>query len=135
MSKPAAIRTTSGVGQRSARSMMLLVLMPLHPCSASPGGPKQYRAKQVVCRHDALPGAERSERERVSERNRVIDPAYAKFRVNQPLEGWQKIQTWLELHGGAGDPGNKLLPEYRAELAAAAGKRALCRQLVPDKSN
>jgi hypothetical protein len=63
---------------------------------------------------------ERAHREHVSERKRMIDHAYAKFRVNKPLEGWQEIQTWLQLHGGAADSGNKLLPEYRAVLAAAA---------------
>ena len=33
--------------------------------------------------------AERTEREHASERNRMMDHAYMKFRVGKPLEGWQ----------------------------------------------
>jgi hypothetical protein len=39
--------------------------------------------------------AERTEREHASERNRMMDHAYMKFRVGKPLEGWHEIQTWL----------------------------------------
>jgi hypothetical protein len=61
---------------------------------------------------------ERALREHVEERNRVLESAYLKFQVAKPLEGWQEIETWLKLHGGAGDPTNRLLLEYRAVLAA-----------------
>jgi hypothetical protein len=64
--------------------------------------------------------ADRLRDEHVSERNRVLDVAYAKFRVGKPLEGWQEIHAWLNLHGGAEDPDDKLLLEHRAVLAAAA---------------
>ena len=64
--------------------------------------------------------AERAGREHVLERNRVIDRAYGKFRVSKPVEGWQEIQTWLKLHGGAEDSADKTLLEYRAVLAAVA---------------
>ena len=64
--------------------------------------------------------AERTQREHASERSRVLDVAYGKFRVAKPLEGWQQIDAWLKLHGGAADPDNKLLLEHRAVLAAAA---------------
>ncbi len=40
--------------------------------------------------------AERKEREHVLERNRMLDRAYASFRVSKPLEGWQEIESWLE---------------------------------------
>jgi hypothetical protein len=64
--------------------------------------------------------AEREEREHVSERNSMLDRAYTKFRVRKPLEGWQEIESWLTLHGRSEDPGEKVLPEHRAVLAAAA---------------
>jgi hypothetical protein len=64
--------------------------------------------------------AERSAREHVSARARMMDTAYAKFRVKKPQEGWQEIQTWLKLHGHANDPTDKLLLEHRALLATAA---------------
>lgn len=64
--------------------------------------------------------AERAQREHASERHRVLDRAYAKFRVSEPQQGWQEIQSWLQLHGEAADPNNKLLPEYRAVLAGTA---------------
>jgi len=65
--------------------------------------------------------AERTERERISERGRVMDSAYTRFRVGKPLEGWQEIQSWLKLHGHAEDLTDKLLLEHRAVLATAAG--------------
>jgi len=65
--------------------------------------------------------ADRNERERISERARVMDHAYSKFRVGKPLEGWQEIQSWLNLHGHAADPTDKLLLEHRAVLATVAG--------------
>jgi hypothetical protein len=88
--------------------------------------------------------AERTVREHASERNRMMDHAYMKFRVGKPLEGWQEIQTWLEsqragvpagdsLAGprrgfprwplgrrSVADPGDPMLPEHRAVLAIAA---------------
>jgi hypothetical protein len=63
---------------------------------------------------------ERAGREHVFERNRVMECAYVKFRVKKPMEGWQEIQTWLKLHGGAEDSADKTLLEYRAVLAAVA---------------
>lgn len=65
--------------------------------------------------------AERSERERVSERSRAMDHAYMKFRVGKPIEGWQEIQSWLKLHAHAEDLTDKLLLEHRAVLATASG--------------
>jgi hypothetical protein len=81
--------------------------------------------------------AERTEREHASERNRMMDHAYMKFRVGKPLEGWQEIQSWFKSKrapapaGGsfadrsvAGrsvvDAGDELLLEHRAVLAIAA---------------
>src|SRR6202034_4635516 len=88
--------------------------------------------------------AERTEREHASERNRMMDHAYMKFRVGKPLEGWQELQTWLEsrragvpagdsLAGprrgfprwplgrrSVADPRDELLSEHRAVLAIAA---------------
>ena len=61
--------------------------------------------------------AERTERERASERNRVLDHAYMKFRVGSPLEGWQEIQTWLHSQRAGLDPTDRLLLEHRAVLA------------------
>ncbi len=61
--------------------------------------------------------AERSQREHVSERNRTMERAYMKFRVGKPLEGWQEIAAWLQVHGAANDPSDKLLLEHRAVLA------------------
>lgn len=65
--------------------------------------------------------SERDERTRISERARVMDHAYSKFRVGKPLEGWQEIQSWLNLHGRAADSTDKLLLEHRAVLTTAAG--------------
>jgi len=62
--------------------------------------------------------AERSQREHVIERNRVLERAYGKFRVRKPLEGWQEIEAWLQAHGRAADVTDKLLLEHRAVLAA-----------------
>jgi hypothetical protein len=86
--------------------------------------------------------AERTEREHASERNRMMDHAYMKFRVGKPLEGWHEIQTWLTARrvpaGGSlagrsvvptgdslagrsvADLGDELLLEHRAVLAIAA---------------
>lgn len=64
--------------------------------------------------------AERSERERVSERSRAMDHAYMKFRVGKPIEGWQEIQSWLKLHAHPEDLTDKLLLEHRAVLAITA---------------
>jgi hypothetical protein len=61
---------------------------------------------------------ERAQREHVSERNRTLEKAYRKFQVAKPLEGWQEIEAWLKLHGGADDSTDKLLLEHRAVLAA-----------------
>ena len=62
--------------------------------------------------------AERTERELASERNRMMDHAYMKFRVGKPAEGWQEIQTWLTSRGA--DARDAVLPEHRAVLAIAA---------------
>jgi hypothetical protein len=62
--------------------------------------------------------AERSQREHVIERNRVLERAYGKFRVAKPLEGWQEIDTWLQSHGRAADMTDKLLLEHRTVLTA-----------------
>jgi hypothetical protein len=59
--------------------------------------------------------AEREAREHVSERGRMIDRAYAKFRVSKPLEGWQEIEQWLTAHG----QGERLAVERSAILQAA----------------
>jgi len=64
--------------------------------------------------------AERTERERISERGRMMDDAYNRFRVGKPLEGWQEIQSWLKLHGHADDLTDKLLLEHRAVFATAS---------------
>src|SRR3569833_741801 len=64
--------------------------------------------------------ADRTEREHINERGRVIDDAYTRFRLGKPLEGWQEIQSWLKLHGHAADLTDKLLLEHRAVLATAA---------------
>ena len=64
--------------------------------------------------------AERTEREHASERNRMMDHAYMKFRVGKPLEGWQEIQTWFKSKRAATDPSDELLLEHRAVLAIAA---------------
>jgi len=63
--------------------------------------------------------AERTEREHASERNRMMDHAYMKFRVGKPLEGWQEIQTWLIAQRAGVDPSDGLLLEHRAVLAIA----------------
>lgn len=64
--------------------------------------------------------ADRTEHERISERGRAMDDAYARFRVGKPLEGWKEIQSWLKLHGRAEDLADKLLVEHRAVVAIAA---------------
>ena len=64
--------------------------------------------------------AERTEREHASERNRMMDHAYMKFRVGKPLEGWQEIQTWFKSKRAGVDPSDELLLEHRAVLAIAA---------------
>lgn len=64
--------------------------------------------------------AERDERELESERNRVLDHAYMKFRVGKPLEGWQEIQTWLDSRRAGTDPTDRILTEHRAVLAITA---------------
>jgi hypothetical protein len=76
--------------------------------------------------------AERTAREHASERNRMMDHAYMKFRVAKPLEGWQEIQTWLKSQRAGApagdslagrsvtDPRDELLSEHRAVLAIAA---------------
>jgi hypothetical protein len=61
---------------------------------------------------------ERSEREHVVERNRMLETAHRKFAVGKPVEGWQEIETWLKSKGAASDPTDKLLLEHRAVLAA-----------------
>jgi hypothetical protein len=62
---------------------------------------------------------ERTAREHASERNRMLDHAYMKFRVGKPLEGWQEIQGWLTAQRAGVDPGDHLLLEHRAVLAVA----------------
>jgi hypothetical protein len=63
--------------------------------------------------------AERNERELTSERHRMMDHAYMKFRVGKPLEGWQEIHTWLQSHRTGEDPAGNQLREYQALLAIA----------------
>jgi len=59
--------------------------------------------------------AARSEREHLRERSEMLDRAYAKFNVRQPLEGWNVIQEWLSTHvDGDG------FIEHRAILKAAS---------------
>jgi len=57
--------------------------------------------------------AERDAREHETERRRMLDRAYANFRVRKPIEGWQEIETWLRQHGPA-------QLEYRALLEATS---------------
>ena len=64
--------------------------------------------------------AERDQREHESERNRVLDHAYMKFRVGSPVEGWQEIQTWLDSRRAGQDPTDRILSEHRAVLAVTA---------------
>ena len=63
--------------------------------------------------------AERTERELASERHRMMDHSYMKFRVGKPLEGWQEIQTWLQSQRTGEDPAGNQLREYTALLAIA----------------
>jgi hypothetical protein len=63
--------------------------------------------------------AERTERELASERERMMDHAYMKFRVGKPAEGWQEIQTWLTSRRAGADTRDVFLPEHRAVLAIA----------------
>jgi hypothetical protein len=60
--------------------------------------------------------SERDLREHARERSRMIDRAYAKFRVSKPLEGWQEIEAWLTVQAR----GEARIPEYRAVLEAAS---------------
>jgi hypothetical protein len=60
--------------------------------------------------------AERDAREHRMERSRMLDRAYAKFRVNKPLEGWQELEAWMRLHAQV----QKQLPEHRALLDATS---------------
>jgi hypothetical protein len=53
--------------------------------------------------------AERSEREHVLERDRMLDRAHAHFRAGNLLEGWQEIQAWLERHAEGGQPLRELV--------------------------
>ena len=64
--------------------------------------------------------AERTEREHASQRDRMMDHAYMKFRVGKPSEGWQEIQAWLTSRHAGHDPDDHLLLEHRAVLAVAA---------------
>jgi hypothetical protein len=57
--------------------------------------------------------AERDQRELASERHRMMDHAYMKFRVGKPLEGWQEIHSWLQ--------SQRTADEYAALLAIAQG--------------
>jgi hypothetical protein len=59
---------------------------------------------------------ELKERDHVLERNRMLDRAYANFRVCKPSEGWQEIQAWLERHAEGGQP----LRELAAVLRSAS---------------
>lgn len=63
--------------------------------------------------------AERTGRELASERDRMMDHAYMKFRVGKPAEGWQEIQTWLTARRAGADSHDVFLPEHRAVLAIA----------------
>jgi hypothetical protein len=65
--------------------------------------------------------AERTVREHASERQRMMDHAYMKFRVGKPVEGWQEIHTWLQSQRFGEDPAGNQLREYEALLAIAAG--------------
>ena len=56
--------------------------------------------------------AERAAREDEAERGHMLDTAYTKFRVHQPLEGWKIIASWLTAHSDSG--------EYWAVLQAAS---------------
>jgi hypothetical protein len=60
--------------------------------------------------------AERTERERILERNRMLDRAHANFRIGKLLEGWQEIQAWLERQTESGQP----LRELAAVLRSAS---------------
>jgi hypothetical protein len=59
---------------------------------------------------------ELKEHEHAMERSRMLDRAYAKFRVHKPLEGWQEIQMWLERNAEGGQP----LRELTAVLRSAS---------------
>lgn len=59
---------------------------------------------------------ELKERDHVLERNRMLDRAYANFRVRKPSEGWQEIQAWLERHAKGDQP----LRELAAVLRSAS---------------
>jgi len=65
--------------------------------------------------------AERDQREHESERGRVLDHAYMKFRVGKPLEGWQEIQTWLDSQRAGLDPADRALSEHHAVLGITSG--------------
>jgi hypothetical protein len=59
---------------------------------------------------------ELKERDHVLERNRMLDRAYASFRVRNPSEGWQEIQAWLERHA----KGDQRLRELAAVLRSTS---------------
>jgi len=60
--------------------------------------------------------AERAAREHESERRRMLDIAYTRFRVSKPQEGWQEIDAWLKLHAQS----DRQSVEYRALLQATS---------------
>lgn len=60
--------------------------------------------------------AERASREHESERRRMLDTAYTRFRVSKPQEGWQEIEAWLKLHARE----DRQSVEYRALLQATS---------------
>jgi hypothetical protein len=59
---------------------------------------------------------ERDAREHQLERHRMLDRAYARFRVRKPQEGWEEVEAWLRVHA----QGDTQLREYRALLEAAS---------------
>jgi hypothetical protein len=76
--------------------------------------------------------AERTAREHQEERRRMLDRAYAAFRVRKPAEGWQEMEAWLRAQGPGRDPergpagsddkspADRQLAEYHALLDAAS---------------
>src|SRR5262249_2248038 len=59
---------------------------------------------------------ERTEREHILERNRMLDRAHAHFRLGKLSEGWQEVQAWLERHV----EGRQRLGELDALLRSAS---------------
>jgi hypothetical protein len=57
----------------------------------------------------------RAEREHLGARAQMLDRAYTKFNVRQPLEGWEEIQKWLAAYSD-----EALLIEQRAIFEAAS---------------